>query len=106
MKKTYVVPRLNTENAVPVSVLVSSDYESSEDVFAVAIKNGWDIKKCPFNNQRCKDKQRSFNNWCQAVEYYAKNRVDYTFHTRSGMFDRCPHGYSALCAQHEQKQRG
>lgn len=108
MKKVYVVPHMNIEHAIPACVLATSaSFEESKDPFAVASENGWTIQLCPFCQERCREKQKRFNEWCEAVAHYAKNNINYTFHTASDMFDRCPYGYKGLCAQHEQqKQRG
>ena len=117
MKKVYVVPHMNIERATSEYVLAASasfeyvlaasaSFEESKNPFDVARQNGWPIQLCPFNNKRCCDKQQGFNEWCAVVEDFAKHHVNHTFLTAPGMFDRCPHGYSALCAQHEQKQRG
>ncbi len=106
MKKVYVVPKTKTENVTAAYMLASSCFAGPEDVFATATQNGWTIQLCPYNNERCQDKQRRFNDWCNAVKHYAAEGINYLFYTSNNMFDGCPYGYSVLCAQHEQRQRG
>ena len=60
---------------------------------------------CPFNGLWCVKKQNRLDEWKNTVQTYSKERRNYTFYTRDGMFDGCPYDYTSLCKKHKQRQR-
>ena len=45
---------------------------------------------CPYDKDLCRQKIVRVLRWCDAIEYAAANRMNWTFCTRGDMFYKCP----------------
>jgi hypothetical protein len=99
-KKLYVLPNTTIATISTNDMLVV--FGSSQP----RRKDFGSSTRCPFNGLWCAEKQDHLDKWRDTVKSYSEQGKDYKFYTRGDMFDGCPWNHTALCSQHEQKQRG
>ena len=106
MKNVYVAPKITLVKILPANMLVMSAVPFDDGKNASQKRDFCVETQCPFNNEWCIDKQKRFDAWHEAADYFAKNNVDKLFFVSQNTFNGCPNCYNVLCAQHKQKQRG
>lgn len=57
--------------------------------------------KCQYDGDFCQKKADKFNQWRNAVEYAAQNKLDQVFYTSDETFDKCPLENKTECERYQ-----